>query len=277
MGKLEGKVAFITGAARGQGRSHAIRLAEEGADIIAVDVSKQIETVLYPTAKPGDLEETVRQVEALGRRIIASEADVRDLSALRKAAAHGFEQLGCIDIVLANAGIAVNTSVPTLEMAEDEWQTMIDINLTGGWKTIQAVTPHVIAGGRGGSIVVTSSIAALTPNEHMAGYAAAKAGLIGMMKVLAKELGPQNIRVNTVHTTCVATDMLLNDYTFGAFRPDLERPTQADFEEVARTAHRLPVPMIEAIDVSNAVLHLVSDEGRYVTGNTHVIDAGWML
>lgn len=275
MGKLEGKVAFITGAARGQGRSHAIRLAQEGADIIAVDVSQQVETVPYDTARPGDLEETVREVEALDRRIIATEADVRDLSALRQAADDGVAQLGRIDIVLANAGIS--TMAPTLEMDETMWQTMIDINLTGVWKTVRAAAPHIVAGGRGGSIVLTSSLAAMWANENIAHYSAAKAGLIGMMQVLAKELAPQSIRVNTVHPTTVATEMILNDATYKLFRPDIEQPTRADFEEAARELNRLPVSMVEPVDISNAVLYLVSDDGRYVTGTTHVVDAGGRL
>ncbi|PKZ66031.1 SDR family mycofactocin-dependent oxidoreductase [Gordonia terrae] len=275
MGELEGKVAFITGAARGQGRSHAIRLAQEGADIIAVDVSQQVETVPYDTARPGDLEETVREVEALDRRIIATEADVRDLSALKQAADDGVAQLGRIDIVLANAGIS--TMAPTLEMDETMWQTMIDINLTGVWKTVRAAAPHIVAGGRGGSIVLTSSLAAMWANENIAHYSAAKAGLIGMMQVLAKELAPQSIRVNTVHPTTVATEMILNDATYKLFRPDIEQPTRADFEEAARELNRLPVSMVEPVDISNAVLYLVSDDGRYVTGTTHVVDAGGRL
>lgn len=275
MGKLEGKVAFITGAARGQGRSHAIRLAQEGADIIAVDVSQQVDTVPYNTARPGDLEETVREVEALDRRIVATEADVRDLSALQQAADDGVAQLGRIDIVLANAGIS--TMAPTLEMDETMWQTMIDINLTGVWKTVRAAAPHIVAGGRGGSIVLTSSLAAMWANENIAHYSAAKAGLIGMMQVLAKELAPQSIRVNTVHPTTVATEMILNDATYRLFRPDVEQPTRADFEEAARQLNRLPVSMVEPVDISNAILYLVSDDGRYVTGTTHVVDAGGRL
>ncbi|AFR50643.1 mycofactocin-coupled SDR family oxidoreductase [Gordonia sp. KTR9] len=275
MGKLEGKVAFITGAARGQGRSHAVRLAQEGADIIAVDISQQVDTVPYDTARPGDLEETVRQVEALDRRIVASEADVRDLPALQKAADDGMAQLGRIDIVLANAGISAMS--PALEMEEEMWQTMIDINLTGVWKTVRAAAPHIVAGGRGGSIVLTSSLAALIAYENIAHYTAAKAGLVGMMQVLAKELGPQSIRVNTVHPTTVATDMILNDATYQLFRPDLESPKLSDFEEAAREMNRLPVSMVEPVDISNAILYLVSDDGRYVTGTTHVVDAGGRL
>jgi (+)-trans-carveol dehydrogenase len=275
MNRVQGKVAFITGAARGQGRSHAVRLAEEGADIIAVDVCRQVETVPYPTATSEDLAETVRQVEALDRRIIATEADVRDLAALQKAVDDGVAQLGRLDIVLANAGIS--TPASSLEMDEETWSTMIDVNLTGQWKTLKAAVPHIIAGGRGGSVVITSSLAAIYANAGTAHYGAAKAGLVMMAKVMAKELAPQNIRVNTIHPTTVATDMILNDATYRLFRPDLENPTREDFEVAARTLNKLPIPMVEPVDISNAVLYLVSDEGRYVTGTTHVVDAGGQL
>ncbi|MGY1643258.1 mycofactocin-coupled SDR family oxidoreductase [Geodermatophilus sp. SYSU D00703] len=275
MGRVEGKVAFITGAARGQGRSHAVRLAREGADIIAVDVCEQVETVPYPTATPDDLAETVRQVEALDRRIVAAEVDVRDLAGLTEVVEDGVAELGRLDIVLANAGIS--TPAPTLEMGEETWQTMIDVNLTGVWKTVRAAVPNVIAGGRGGSVVITSSLAAIYANPGTAHYSAAKAGLVMLAKVMAKELAPHGIRVNTVHPTTVATDMILNEPTYRLFRPDLEHPTRADFEEAALTLNALPVPALEAVDISNAVLYLVSDDGRYVTGTTHVVDAGGQL
>ncbi|BDI22523.1 mycofactocin-coupled SDR family oxidoreductase [Herbiconiux sp. L3-i23] len=275
MGKLDGKVAFITGAARGQGRSHAVRLAQEGADIIAIDIAGPVETVPYPGATPDDLAETVRQVEALDRRIVATKADVRDAAALKAAVDDGVAQLGRLDIVLANAGIS--TPASTLEMDEEVWQTMIDVNLTGVWKTLKASVPHIIAGGRGGAVVITSSLAAIYANPNTAHYSAAKAGLVMLSKVLAKELGPQSIRVNTVHPTTVATDMILNDATYRLFRPDLEQPTRADFEQAALTLNKLPIPAIESEDISNAILYLVSDDGRYVTGTTHIVDAGGQL
>jgi SDR family mycofactocin-dependent oxidoreductase len=275
MGQLDGKVAFITGAARGQGRSHALTLAREGADIIAVDICRQAPTVPYPMATPEDLATTVKQVEALDRRIIASEVDVRDLAALTAAVDDGVAQLGRLDIVLANAGIS--TPAPTLEMDEQVWDEMIEINLTGQWKTIRASVPHIINGGRGGSVVITSSLAAITPNANTAHYSAAKAGLVMLMKVLAKELAPQSIRVNTVHPTTVATDMILNEPTYRLFRPDLEHPTREDFEVAARTLNKLPIAAVEPADISNAILYLVSDAGRYVTGTTHVVDAGGQL
>ena len=275
MGQLDGKVAFITGAARGQGRSHAITLAREGADIIAVDLCRQEETVPYPMSTPDDLAQTVKQVEALDRRIIASQADIRDLSALTEAVDRGVAELGRLDIVLANAGIS--TPASTLDMDEQVWDEMIEINLTGQWKTIKAAVPHIIRGGRGGSVVITSSLAAIYANENTAHYSAAKAGLVGFMKVLAKELAPHSIRVNTIHPTTVATDMILNEPTYRLFRPDLQNPTRADFEVAARTLNKLPVAAIEPVDISNAILYLVSDAGRYVTGTTFVVDAGGQL
>lgn len=271
-GRLEGKVAFITGAARGQGRSHAVRLAEEGADIIGIDVPKHIPGLPYEPATAEDLAETVRQVQALGRRIVAAEADVRDFDALQTAVEKGVAELGRLDIVLANAGIVA--PAPTLEMSEEHWQTMIDINLTGVWKTVKASVPHILAGGRGGSVVITSSLAAIIVQPNIAHYSAAKGGLIQLSKVLAKELAPQGIRVNTIHPGTVLTDMVLNEPTFRLFRPDLEHPTQEDFEEVARSMTGLPTSAIDPVDMSNAVVYLVSDDGRYVTGTTHVVSAG---
>ncbi|NKQ54179.1 mycofactocin-coupled SDR family oxidoreductase [Amycolatopsis sp. K13G38] len=275
MGILTGKVAFITGAARGQGRSHAIRLASEGADIIAVDTTAKVETVPYPLATADDLAETTRLVEATGSRIVSRDADVRDALALTDAVNAGVERFGRLDIVLANAGIS--SPAPTLEMSEQTWQDMIDINLTGVWKTLKASVPHIIEGGRGGSVVITSSLAAIYANDNTAHYSAAKAGLVQLMKVMAKELAPHSIRVNTIHPTTVATPMILNDATYKLFRPDLEHPTRADFEEAARTLNRLPVAALEPEDITNTVLHLVSDAGRYITGTTQVIDAGGAL
>jgi (+)-trans-carveol dehydrogenase len=275
MGRVEGKVAFITGAARGQGRAHAVRLAEEGADIIAIDTTAKVDSVPYPLATAEDLAETVRQVEALDRRIVAREADVRDYAALQAAVEAGVSEFGRLDIVCANAGISSPAS--TLEMSEDTWQDMIDINLTGVWKSLKASVPHIIAGGRGGAVVITSSLAAMYANGNTAHYSAAKAGLVMMAKVMAKEWAEHSIRVNTVHPTTVATDMILNDATYKLFRPDLENPTRADFEEAARTLNRLPVAALEPRDISETVLHLVADSGRYITGTTQVVDAGGQL
>ena len=272
MGKLDGKVAFITGAGRGQGRSHAVRFAREGADIIAVDTTDTVDTVPYPLATAEDLAETARLVEATGQRVIARTADVRDYATQATVVREGVESLGRLDIVVANAGIS--SPAPTLEMSETAWQDMIDINLTGAWKSLKASVPHVIDGGRGGSVVITSSLASTRPNENMAHYAASKAGLVMLMKVMARELAPHSIRVNTVHPTTVATDMVLNEATYRLFRPDLENPGRVDWEVAARKMNRLPIAALEADDITDTVLHLVSDATKFVTGTENVVDAG---
>jgi SDR family mycofactocin-dependent oxidoreductase len=273
---VEGKVAFITGAARGQGRSHAIRLAQEGADIIAVDVCRQLDGVPFPMSTPEDLAETVKEVEALDRRIIATQADVRDYDALKAAVDDGAAQLGRLDIIVANAGIG-NNGANLHEMSEKLWQDMIDVNLTGVWHSVKAAIPCVIAGGRGGSIVLTSSVGGLKAYPTVGHYIAAKHGVVGIMRTLAQELGQHSIRVNSVHPTQVNTPMVMNDATFRMFRPDLENPTADDFAPVSQMFHTLPVPWVEAVDISNAVLFLVSDEARYVTGVTLPIDAGSLI
>lgn len=272
MRRLEGKVAFITGAARGQGRSHAIRLAAEGADIIAVDTFDKIGTVPYPLATAEELADTVAEVEKLGQRIVADEADVRDLASITEVVNRGVRELRRLDIVLANAGVV--GYAPTLDLTEEQWRDMLDINLVGVWRTIKASVPHVIAGGRGGAVVITSSMAALKAFDNTAHYSAAKGGLVSMMRVLAKELAPHGIRVTTVHPNTVGTAMIHNPATYRLFRPDLENPGRADFEHAARHLNRLPVVSLEPEDITNAVLYLVSDDGRYVTGTTHVVDAG---
>ena len=208
-GRVEGKVAFITGAARGQGRSHAVRLAQEGADIIAVDLCDQVDSVPYQMATPEDLADTVKQVEALDRRIVATKADVRDYGALKKALDDGVAQLGRLDIVSANAGIARFGRAE--ELPEQTWQDMIDTNLTGVWHTAKAAIPHLIAGGRGGSIVLTSSAAGLKAYANVAHYVSAKHGVVGLMRTLALELAPHMIRVNSLHPTQVDTDMIMNE------------------------------------------------------------------
>jgi (+)-trans-carveol dehydrogenase len=272
MGRVEGKVAFITGAARGQGRSHAIRLAEEGADIIAVDICAQVGSVPYPMATPEDLAETVKEVEALDRRIIASAADVRDYSALKAAIDDGVAQLGRLDIVSANAGIA--SYGQAVDLDETTWQDMIDTNLTGVWHAAKAAIPHLIAGGRGGSIVLTSSTAGLKAIPNMAHYVSAKHGVVGLMRTLALELAPHSIRVNSVHPTGVNTPMVQNEPSMRLFLPDVENPTAEQYVEVMGSLNALPIPWVEPRDISNAVLFLASDEARYITGVTLPIDAG---
>jgi (+)-trans-carveol dehydrogenase/(-)-trans-carveol dehydrogenase len=272
-GRVAGKVAFITGAARGQGRSHAIRLAQEGADIIAVDICEDVPGIPYPGATEADLAETVKLVEALDRRIVAAKADVRDYAGLKAALDDGVAQLGRLDIVSANAGIGT-APVPAWEMDESVWQTMIDINLTGVWHTAKAAIPHLIEGSHGGSIILTSSAAGLQAYQNIAHYVSAKHGVVGLMRTLALELAPYFIRVNSIHPTQVDTPMIQNEATWRLFRPDLEHPTEADFAPASQAMNALPIPWVEPVDISNAVLYLASDESRYVTGVALPVDAG---
>ncbi len=274
-GRVEGKVAFITGAARGQGRSHAIRLAQEGADIIAIDLCAQVASAPYPMSTPDDLAQTVREVEALDRRIVATQADVRDYGAVKAALDAGVAELGRLDIVAANAGIS---SVGRAEeLPEQTWQDMIDTNLTGVWHAAKAAIPHLKAGGRGGSIIITSSAAGLMAMQNIGHYVTAKHGLVGLMRTLALELAPDSIRVNSLHPTTVNTAMIQNAPTYALFRPDLENPTAEDAAESLLTLNALPVKWVEPIDISNALLFLASDEARYITGVTLPIDAGCVI
>lgn len=275
-GRVEGKVAFITGAGRGQGRSHAVKLASEGADIIAIDICHDVEGAL-PMATPDDLAETVKLVEAQDRRIIATQADVRDADALKTAVDAGVDELGRLDIVVANAGIA-SLGGPVETMSQDNWKHTIDINLTGLWNTARVAVPHLIAGGRGGAIVLTSSVGGMHAMPNMSHYISAKHGVIGLMRSLAVELGQHHIRVNSVLPTNVNTPMFMNEGTFRLFRPDLENPGSADVEPVAaQFMHVLPHGWIEPEDVSNAILFLVSDESRYITGVPLPVDLGALL
>jgi SDR family mycofactocin-dependent oxidoreductase len=278
MARLEGKVAFITGAARGQGRSHALTLAREGADIIAVDLCRELPELGlgYPLGTAEELAETAAEVEKLDRRIVTAEADVRDSAALAAALETGVTELGRLDIVCANAGIAAS-SVPATDIDETLWDLMLSINLTGVWKTAKAAVPHLVAGGRGGSIVLTSSMAGLRGYAGIASYTSAKHGVVGLMRVLAAELAPHSIRVNSVHPTQVDTPMVMNDETYKIFRPDLESPTRDDFEVASAGMHALPVAWAEPEDISNAVLFLASDDARLITGVTLPIDAGLMV
>ncbi|BBY99193.1 mycofactocin-coupled SDR family oxidoreductase [Mycolicibacterium fallax] len=276
-GRVEGKVAVITGAARGQGRSHAVRLASEGADIIAVDVCRPVtDTTAIPAATPDDLAETVDLVKGLGRRVVSAEVDVRDFDALRAAVDSGVEQLGRLDIVCANAGIG-NGGATLDRTTEADWDDMIGINLSGVWKSVKAAVPHLIAGGRGGSIILTSSVGGLKAYPNTGHYIAAKHGVVGLMRTFAVELGQHSIRVNSVHPTNVNTPMFMNEGTMKLFRPDLESPGPDDMAVVARLMHVLPIGWVEPEDISNAVLFLASDESRYITGLPMTVDAGSML
>jgi len=217
----------------------------------------------------------VRQVEKLDRRIVATQADVRDTKALRAAVDEGVAQLGRLDIVLANAGVFELS--PSLELSDDAWREMIDINLTGVWNTCKVALPHLIEGGRGGAIVITSSTAGLKGTPNTIHYTAAKHGVVGVMRTLANEFGKQAIRVNTVHPTGVDTVMIQNPKTWGLFTPDDPEPTREKFTELFETLHPLPVPYVDPVDISNAILFLVSDEARYITGVTLPVDAGYTI
>jgi SDR family mycofactocin-dependent oxidoreductase len=275
--RVEGKVAFITGAARGQGRSHAVRLAEEGADIIAVDICGPISanSQIAPST-PDDLAETADLIKALDRRIVTAEVDVRDYEALKRAVDSGVEQLGRLDIIVANAGIG-NGGQTLDKTSEADWDDMIAVNLSGVWKTVKAAVPHIISGGQGGSIILTSSVGGLKAYPHTGHYIAAKHGVVGLMRTFAVELGEHFIRVNSVHPTNVNTPMFMNDGTMKLFRPDLENPGPEDLKVAAQFMHVLPIGWVEPVDISNAVLFLASDESRYVTGLPVTIDAGSML
>jgi SDR family mycofactocin-dependent oxidoreductase len=272
MGRVDGKVALITGAARGQGRSHAVTLAREGAEIVAVDLAAQIDSVPYAMATPDDLARTATLVEELDRRVVTQQADVRDPEAMRGAVERGLSEFGHIDIICANAGIG--SFAPAAEMSTQMWQDMIDVNLTGVWYSIQPVLPSMIEQGSG-SIIITSSIYGVKgPLGNLVHYAAAKHGVVGVMRELANELAPHNIRVNTVNPTFVATDMVQNETVYEMFLPDSPNPNREQFMELLTELNSLPIPWAEVSDISNAVLFLASEESRYITGTTMLVDAG---
>ena len=275
-GRVAGKVALVTGAARGQGRSHAVRLAEEGAAIIAVDIAAQIDSVPYTMGSQEDLAETVRQVEAVGGRIVASVADIRDFAAIGTALDRGVAELGRLDIVSANAGIF--SFAPLEEVTETAWSDVIAVNLTGVWHTIKAAVPHLRASG-GGSIIITGSTAAVDGLANAVHYVAAKHGAVGIMRTAALEFAKENIRVNAVHPGNVNTPMIQNPALYALFAPDLparERTMAAIIPRVTAMSV-MPVPWVESVDISNAVLWLASDESRYVTGLGVTVDAGRTL
>lgn len=275
MGQLDGKVAFITGVARGQGRSHALTLAREGASIIGLDLCGKPTTTAYPGTTEEDLQETARQVKQAGGQIFVDVADTRDYAAVKAVFDRGFEQFGRVDIVIPNAGIC--SGAKTWEIDPDDWREMVDINLNGVFHTVKAAIPTMIAQNDGGSIVFIGSTEALKGAENISSYAASKHGVTGLMTSLARELGQYNIRVNSVNPTCVDTDMINNEFVYGLFRPDLHTPTREDVVDTFSSTHILPVPWIQPQDVSNAILYLVTEPGRYITATPMVIDAGFMI
>jgi SDR family mycofactocin-dependent oxidoreductase len=275
MARLDGKVVFISGVARGQGRSHAIRFAQEGADIIGIDALTDVGTVGYPMATQDDMDETVKLVEGLDRRILVSKVDVRDGAAVKQAVDDGVAQLGRLDAVVANAGIA--SFAPAEEMSQQMWDDMIDINLSGVFRSVQPCIPHLRNNEDGGAIVLISSVAGLRGVPNIVHYSAAKHGLVGMMKTLAMELAPHKIRVNTVHPTNVDTPMIQNEFTRAVFFPDRD-PSTISKEEAAPAfgqTNLLPIAWVEPTEVSEAILFLISDTGRHVTGISFPIDAGY--
>ncbi|HEY3716452.1 MAG TPA: mycofactocin-coupled SDR family oxidoreductase [Jatrophihabitantaceae bacterium] len=270
MGKLDGKVVFITGAARGQGRSHAQILAVEGAAIVGVDICRQLDSVSYKMPGPEELAETVDLVRESGGRMIGLEVDVRDADGLASAVDKGVEEFGRLDIVLANAGIMAH-ELPPYAGTRQSWTDSIDVMLTGVWNTLQATIPVLRRQGEGGAVVITSSSAGTRPGATdfdggHDGYVAAKFGVVGLMRTYAVALGDEGIRVNTVHPTGVRTPMVMNDF-FGEYM-------RAHPKIAASSQNRLPVQVVEPSDISRAILFLVSDDGRYVTGSEYRVDAG---
>jgi len=272
MGRLDGRVAFITGVARGQGRSHAVRLAREGADIIGIDICADIPANGYAMASPQELAETVKLVEAEDRRMIAAVADVRDFSAVRAAVDAGVAELGRLDIVCANAGIApMSFRELTIEEELQQWDAVVGVNLAGPFHTVKAALPHLIGGGRGGSIILTSSTAGLrgfggTGGSGL-GYAASKHGVVGLMRSLANALAEHSIRVNTIHPTAVRTMMAVN--------PGMVEFLENNPQGGVHLQNPMPVDMLEPSDISDAVAFLACDEARYITGVTLPVDAGF--
>ena len=268
MGKLEGKVALITGAARGQGRAHAVTMAREGADIVALDVCKDLPYPRYSLANPQDLQETVEQVQDIGRNALGIMADVRSPQEMEASVKQAVETFGHIDILVCNAGIA--DMALTWDITEEWWDIMLDVNLKGYWLAVKYVVPKMLAQGTGGRIIMTSSVAGLRGEPGMAHYCASKWGVIGLAKSLAQELAQHNITVNTLHPTAVDTDIISGM----AKAAEMPREELVDFIFLS---HTMPVKLIDADDVAKAALWLATDEARYVTGQKLKVDAGRML
>ncbi|MDR0358868.1 MAG: mycofactocin-coupled SDR family oxidoreductase [bacterium] len=271
MGKLDGKVALITGGARGQGRSHAVTLAREGADIVVCDVARQVDTVPYPMGTSDQLQETVRMVEDLDRRCVAVQADVREAGQVQGVVDRTLAEFGQLDILLANAGIFSFGTVA--EMTDQMWDDMLDTNLKGVFHALRAVLPHMIERGYG-RIVATSSMAGRGGFPNIGHYVAAKWGVIGLVKSVAMEVGRFGITVNAVCPTGVDTDMIRNEHAYRLFLPGVANPTDEQAAEAFAGLNVLPIPWVEPQDISNAILFLVSDDARYITGNAMPVAAG---
>jgi (+)-trans-carveol dehydrogenase/(-)-trans-carveol dehydrogenase len=272
VGQLDGRVALITGGARGQGRSHALALAREGAEIVLCDVCAPLATAPYPLATPAELDETTALVRGLGRRCIAERLDVRDGPGLRALAARAAGELGRLDILVANAGI--ESFGRAWELSDDQWDEMIGVCLTGAWQSCKAAIPHILAGGRGGAIVLISSMAGLKGLANNAHYCAAKHGLVGLMRSLAIELAPHRVRVNTINPSSVNTPIIRNQAMYTLFTGGRADAAEADALPAFEALNLLPVPWMEPEDISAALLWLVSDAARFVTGVALPVDAG---
>ena len=272
MGRLSGKVALITGGARGQGRSHAVTFAREGADIVTCDLVSQVATVPYPMSVPDDLNETVKLVEEQDGRCVAMQADVRDTAQIQAVVERGIAEFGKIDILVANAGIVA--PVPLLDITDDDWSDMIDIDLTGVFKSIRAVAPHMVER-RSGRIIATASIVGRIGASGLSHYAAAKWGVIGLVKSAALEFGPYGVTVNAVCPTNVDTPMIQNPAMYALFAPGVQNPTRDDVTPGFSSLNALPVPWVQVQDISEGMLYLAAESGRYVTGETLTIAAGW--
>ncbi|SDE01965.1 SDR family mycofactocin-dependent oxidoreductase [Mycolicibacterium neoaurum] len=260
MPNLSGMVAVVTGAARGTGRVHCERLADAGADVIAVD-----------TGDVGELAGTVEAVTGRGRRCFKGHADVRDMDSLQAVVTAGVTELGGLDIVVANAGIHI-AGAPTRELSARAWADTLDVNLTGVWHTVKATVAHLNP--NGGSIVIIGSTNGMRGTANSAHYTASKHAVVGLARSLANELGPLNIRVNVVHPGAVGTAMVRNEATYRRLCPDIENPTEADAARILTARNLLPVPWVDPVDVANAVCFLSSEEARYITGTQLVVDAG---
>jgi len=272
---VTGRVVLVTGAARGQGRSHSVRFGERGDSVIALDLCADLPLVPYEQSTRDDLDETVALIEAAGGSALGIVADVRDADAMASAVARGTEAFGPIQVVCANAGVI--QLKPANEITPQDWSAVIDVNLTGTWNTISAVLPGMTAAGQGGCLVITGSVAALKGTPGMAHYAASKCALVGLTRTLATELGPLNIRVNCVAPTMVDTPMLHWPDAYALFRPDLDSPDRDDVIPVFAAGHPLGVPWVDPVDVTEVVEWLASDEARYVTGTVIPVDAGALI
>jgi (+)-trans-carveol dehydrogenase len=274
MGKLDGKVALITGAGRGQGRAHAVKLAQEGADVIALDICAPIASVPYEMASRADLDETAALVEELDRRVVARPADVRDRAQVAEVVQAGVAELGRLDIVVANAGIW--SAAPFVDMTDEMFDDMIGVQMYGPYNTCKVAVPILLEQGTGGSIVITSSTAGMRGFPNQVHYNMGKHAVVGLMRSLANELAPHMIRCNSVHPSSTNTKMIQNEAIWSAFAPGVENPTVADFGDTFTAMNLLPVPWVEPSDIADAVAWLASDESRYVTGVTLPVDAGYL-